>query len=89
MHATHSPGRAAPTNANDTSDGWPMGGEPQELGAELEEFLRQDASDVVPGAAQQSKDDNDQGANTRVGKKGNPRKLPKALRNRLRNLKKF
>ena len=37
----------------------------------------------------QAKDDRDQGEHVRVGKKGNPRKLPKALRNRLRNLKKF
>ena len=37
----------------------------------------------------QSKDEGDQEEKVRIGKKGNPRKLPKALRNRLRNLKKF
>ena len=38
---------------------------------------------------QEAKDESDQGENVRIGKKGNPRKLPKALRQRLRNLKKF
>ena len=37
----------------------------------------------------EAKDESDQGEKVRIGKKGNPRKLPKALRNRLRNLKKF
>ena len=37
----------------------------------------------------ESKDEGDQRENVRIGKKGNPRKLPKSLRNRLRSLKKF
>ena len=36
-----------------------------------------------------AKDEDDQGEKARIGKKGNPRKLPKAQRNRLSHLKKF
>ena len=55
-----------------------------------QEFWPKLQSSTSPARSRyQAKDDRDQGENVRVGKKGNPRKLPKALRTRLRNLKKF